>query len=100
MQSLNFWPNVVVALVASLLGSIGYPALAQVFSADSGIRLVISGLTFAYSLYLLSCSQERTGRFTLLLLGSSGLSLLWLCDPTLTWFMLWHVLAIWLLRSL
>lgn len=100
MKTLNFWSGVLVALVASLLGSIGYFVLGNLFFADIGIRLVISGLAFAYGLCLLSCSQERTGRFTMLLLGSSGLIMLWLYYPSLTWFVIWQVLAIWLLRAI
>jgi hypothetical protein len=100
MKTLNFWSGVSVALVASLLGSIGYFALGNLLFADIGIRLVISGLAFAYGLYLLSCSQERTGRFTMLLLGSTGLIMLWLYSPSLTWFVLWQVLALWLLRAI
>ena len=99
MKTLNFWQGVFVALTASLLGSIVYFALSNLFSADCGIRLVISGLALAYSLYLLSCSRERTGRITFMLVFCIAIALLWLLYPALS-LCFWQVLAIWLMRSL
>jgi hypothetical protein len=57
-------------------------------------------LAIAYSLYLLSRSQERTGRVTVMLIWLILLVILWLFYPPLTLFLVLHVLAIWLIRSL
>jgi len=100
MKTLSFWQGALLAFTASMLGSIGYFALAGLFVSDCGIRLVISGLAYAYGWYLLSSSPQRTGRITLMLLCNGGLVIIWQYYPSLIWFVIWHVLAIWLIRSL
>ena len=100
MKKAIFWEGVVIALLGSVIGSIGFFALTFMFSEDCAIRLLISGLAFVYSLYLLSRSQERTGRITVILIWFILLVMLWLFYPPLTLFVVLHVLAIWLIRSL
>jgi hypothetical protein len=100
MNKLTFWNGVVFALLGSLIGSIGFFALTLVFSEDCAIRLLTSGLALAYILYLLINSQERTGRITVLGAGIILWIMLWIIYPPLTVFIVLHVLAIWLIRSL
>ncbi len=100
MKKVTFWQGIVVALFCSVIGSIGFFALSALFSEDCAIRLLISGLAIAYSLYLLSRSEVRVGRITVM----SGLFLLlimlWLFYMPLSLFLVLHVLAIWLIRCL
>lgn len=100
MKKVTFWEGVVIALIGSVIGSIGFFALWFLFSEDCAFRLLISGLAFAYSLYLLSRSRERTGRITVMSIWFMLLVMLWLFYPPLTLFVIVHVLAIWLVRSL
>jgi hypothetical protein len=100
MKKSTFWQGVLIALLGSSIGSIGFFALTFLFSEDCSIRLLISGLTVAYILYLLTNSQERIGRITVLLVGFILLVMLWVIFPPLFLFLVVHVLAIWLIRSL
>ncbi len=100
MKKPTFWEGVVVALLASVAGAIGFFSLSFLFSEDMAIRLVISGLAFFYSLYLLSRSGERTGRITAMLSWFILSAAVWLFGPPLILFFILNVLAIWLIRSL
>jgi len=100
MKKTTFWNGVVIALLAGLIGSIGFFALSSLFSEDSTFRLLISGFVFVYIFYLLSRSQECIGRITVMLSGFILLAILWLFYPPLILFVALHVLAIWLVRSL
>ncbi len=100
MRKITFWNGVVIAFLASVIGSIGFFVLTFIFSEDCTIRLLISVLAFAYILYLLSRSQERIGRITVMLAWFILLTMLWLFYPPLTLFLVLHILALWLIRSL
>lgn len=100
MKTVTFWDGVVVALLASVIGGIGFFGLTFLMPEDCSIRLLISGLATAYVHYLLCRSQERTGLITLMLTWFILLATLWLFYPPLTLFFVLHVLAIWLVRSL
>lgn len=100
MKKVTFWNGVVIALLGSSIGSVGFFALTFLFSEDCAIRLLTSGLAIAYILYLLSNSQERTGRTTVLVAWFILWVMLWVFYPPLILFLVLHVLAIWLIRSL
>lgn len=100
MKKFTFWNGVVIALLGSLMGSIGFYAISFLFSEDSAIRLLSSGLAIAYILYLLSKSQEPIGRITVLSIGFVLWAMLWVFYPPFILFLVLHVLAIWLVRSL
>jgi hypothetical protein len=100
MKKATFWEGVVIALFTSVFGRISFFALTLFLSEDFAFRLLISGLTIAYLLYLLRRSQECTGRITVMLTVFIVLAMVWLFYPPLTLFLALHVLAIWLVRSL
>jgi hypothetical protein len=100
MKKVTFWEGVFIALLTSVIGSISFFALTLSLSEDFAIRLLISGLAIAYMLYLIRRSQECTGWITLMLTWFILLAMLWLFYPPLTLFLVLHVLAIWLVRSL
>lgn len=100
MNKPTFWEGVVVALIVSVTGAIGFFASSFIFPEDCAIRLVISGSAFIYSLYLLSRSRERIGRITVMLSWCILSAAVWLFDPPLTLFLILNVLSIWLISSL
>jgi hypothetical protein len=64
------------------------------------IRIVIPALGLAYLLYLFSRSTERLGRVTTLAAWSALAAITWWVAPPLPLYLLIHVGAIWLVRSL
>jgi hypothetical protein len=100
MKSSTLFEGIIVALISSFVGSVIYFALSSVFSDSFLIRLLISGLSFSYILYLLSRSKEHIGRVTVASIWSLGIISLWFIWPPITLFVLMHIVAIWLVRSL
>ncbi len=99
-KSASLMEGIVVALIASFIGSIGYFALSSVLSNSFSIRFLISGLSGFYILYLLAITDEHVGRVSTLLhlsVISIGLLLFW---PSITLFIWANLLMIWLTRSL
>ena len=100
MKSSSLFEGVFVALISSFIGSVVYFSLSSLFSDSFLIRLLISGLSFGYILYLLSRSKERTGRITVIAVWTISVISLWFIWPSITLFVLMHLIAIWLVRSL
>lgn len=100
MKTVTLFEGVLVALICSFISSVAYVALSSIFSDSFLIRLLITGLSFAYILYLLSRSKERVGRFTFALVWTLIVTALWLFWPPFTVFLLTHLVMVWLLRSL
>ena len=100
MKQPRFFEGVGIALAASLIGGSLFAALTPVFAAGGVLRLLIAGISFGYVVYLLGCSRERVGRvsvvaFWVLLAGGT-----WFLELPLTLYLLVHLVAIWLIRSL
>ena len=100
MKSSTLFEGIFVALISSFVGSVFYFSLSSVFSDSFLIRLLISGLSFGYILYLLSRTNERIGRISVMAIWSVSVITLWFIWPTITVFVLMHLIAIWLVRSL
>jgi hypothetical protein len=100
MKPATFWEGIAIALIASVVGSIGFFALSFLFSNGLSLRLLTSALTLAYILYLFSRSQEKVGRVSALLIWLVLSTALWLLHPAIGLFLLPHVASIWLIRSL
>jgi hypothetical protein len=100
MKPPGFFEGAALALVLSLAGGLAYSALNLLFPAGLALRLVIAGLGLAYLLYLLRRSRERVGRLTTLALwaGMAAGAWLWPLSPPL--YVLTHLVALWLVRSL
>ena len=52
MKTATFLEGITVALISSFIGSVAYFALSLLFADSVVIRLIISGLSLAYILYL------------------------------------------------
>jgi hypothetical protein len=100
MKHPTFFEGVAVALAASLVGGVSYTALTSVFASGWVLRLLIVGISLAYVLYLLGRSRERVGRMTALAAWAVAALAIWLMEPPLLPYLLVHLSAIWLIRSL
>ena len=99
MKTPTFLEGVGVALAASVAGSVAHTALSTL--AGGGVlRLVVAGLALGYVAYLLARSPERVGRVTALVGWGVVATVIWLAAPPLALYLLLHLGALWLLRSL
>lgn len=100
MKTVTLLGGILVAVIFSLLGSVAYFVLSAVLPHDFLIRLLISVLSFAYSVYLLSRSHERIGRVSVIALWIIQLCLLWVFSVSIVYFVSVQLASIWLIRSL
>jgi hypothetical protein len=100
MKRPGFFDGVVVAAVLAFFAS----AIVAVFIPFVGVgavsRLLIPALGLAYLLYLFGRNGERTGRVTTLGIWGAMTMATWWFAPVLPLYLLIHVGAIWLVRSL
>ena len=92
--------GVIVAVVLGFFASTVVATLTPMFGFGSVLRLVIPALGLAYLLYLMSRSKERLGRVTTLSLWSAMAVVTWWVAPPISLYLLIHVSAVWLVRSL
>jgi hypothetical protein len=100
MKKPNFFHGVVVAAVLAFATSVVIGALTPLVGVGSVIRFVIPMISLAYILYLLRSSSERVGRITTISLWSALAITTWWVGPPLPFYVLVHVGAVWLVRSL
>jgi len=100
MKRPSFFQGVIVAAVLGFFASAVVATLTPLVGFGSVIRLVIPGLGFAYLLYLFSRSNQRVGRVTTISLWSTLAVVSWWIAPPLPLYLLIHVAAVWLVRSL
>ena len=100
MKRPTFLHGVIVAAVLGFFASAVVATLTPFVGLGAVVRLVIPALALAYLLYLFSRSTERLGRVTALSAWTVLAVLTWWVAPPLPLYLLTHVAAIWLLRSL
>ncbi|MCH7510396.1 MAG: hypothetical protein IIB68_11265 [Proteobacteria bacterium] len=100
MKRPGFLHGVIVAAVFGFFASAVVATLTPFVGFGSVIRLVIPALGLAYLLYLMSRSKERLGQVTTLSLWSALAIVTWWVAPPLPLYLLIHVAAVWLVRSL
>jgi len=100
MKKHSFLHGVIVAAVLAFFASAVVATLTPFVGLGGVLRLVIPGLALAYLLYLISRSAERTGRVILLSLWGALALITWWFAPPLPLYLLIHVGAVWLVRSL
>ncbi len=96
----GFLAGVVIAAVFGFFASAVVATLTPFFGFGSVVRLIIPALGLAYLLYLMSRSESRVGRLTTLSLWSVLAAVSWWAAPPLPLYLLIHVAAVWLVRSL
>jgi hypothetical protein len=100
MKRPTFFQGVIVAAVLGFFASAVVATLTPFVGLGAVIRLVIPALGLAYLLYLFGRSDERIGRVTALSLWAALAAITWWIAPPLPFYLLIHVGAIWLVRSL
>lgn len=96
----GFVEGVGVALVLSSVGAAVFAMFHPFFTAGFLVRLLLSGIGFAYVVYLLWRSRERIGRVTVIVVWMLASVVIWLFYPPIPLFMVLQLVLIWLIRSL
>jgi hypothetical protein len=96
----SFFHGVVVAAVVGFFASAIVASLTPFVGLGAVMRLLIPALGLAYLLYLFSRNAEKVGRVTTLTLWSAMAVAAWWLAPALPLYLLLHVGAVWLVRSL
>jgi hypothetical protein len=100
MKRPGFFQGVAIAAVFGFFASAVVATLTPLFGFTSVVRLIIPALGLAYLLYLLNRSNARVGRVTTLSLWSALAAASWWMAPPLMLYLMIHVAAVWLVRSL
>ena len=100
MKRPSFLHGVIVAAVLGFFASAVVATLTPFVGFGHVVRLVIPALGLAYLLYLFSRSEERLGRITTISVWSALAAITWWMSPPLPMYLLIHVAAVWLVRSL
>ena len=100
MNRPSFFSGVIVAAVLAFFASAIVATLTPFVGLAAVVRLLIPALGLAYLLYLFRYSEERTGRVTTLFAWGALAVLTWWFSPPLPLYLLIHVGAVWLVRSL
>jgi hypothetical protein len=100
MNRPGFLHGVIVAAILGFFASAIVATLTPFVGLGAVVRLVIPMLGLAYLLYLLNRTTERLGRVTTLTLWTTMAAVTWWVAPPLPLYLLIHVGAVWLVRSL
>lgn len=100
MKRPGFFHGVIVAAVLGFVASAIVATLTPFAGLGAVVRLVVPMLGLAYLLYLLNRSAERLGRVTTLTLWTGMAAVTWWIGPPLPLYLMIHVGAVWLIRSL
>jgi len=100
MKRPTFFHGVIVAALFGFFASAVVATLTPFVGVGAVLRLVIPALGLAYLLFLFSRSPERIGRVTTIALWTALAAVTWWVSPPLPLYLLIHVGALWLVRSL
>ncbi|NQV87257.1 MAG: hypothetical protein HQ492_09300 [Woeseiaceae bacterium] len=100
MKRPSFFHGAIVAAVLAFFASAIVATLTPFVGLAAVIRFVIPAMGLAYLLYLFGRSEERVGRVTTLSVWAVLAAVTWWIAPPLPLYLLIHVGAIWLVRSL
>jgi len=95
----RFRHGVVAAALLALLATFLIAVLTPFLGLESVIRLAVPLLALTYLLFLFRSTRARTGRVVTLSAWSLMALVAWWGDPSLPFYLLLHVGAIWLIRS-
>jgi len=96
----GFFGGVAIAFMFAVVGAALFASLTPWFAPSLAIRLISTVLGGSYTLYLLWCSGERTGRIVTVATWCMSAAMIGWLAPALPQFLIAHVALIWLVRSL
>lgn len=100
MKRPGFFEGVSLAIAVSIIGSLLYAIFNSVMPGEAVFRLLIAGISLAYIVYLLSRSNEHSGRVTVIAIWMAAAILIWLFSPSSVIYIVLHLVLVWLVRSL
>jgi hypothetical protein len=100
MKRPTFINGVVLAAILAFFASAVVAVFIPFVGVSTVARIVIPALAFTYLLYLFNRNSERTGRVITLAAWGAMTLITWWFAPALPFYLLIHVGAIWLVRSL
>ena len=100
MSGLSLSLGIGVALILATATSVLAGALTPLVGAGAVFQLLVPGISLCYLMYLLRSAETGTGKVTALTFWGVLAVGAWWVAPPLTYYVLVHVAAIWLVRSL
>ncbi len=100
MNRPRFGENVLLAVVFSLVVSAAVTVRSGFFPTRWLLNMVITAIGFAYVVYLLYRSREKTGRVAVVTVWLGVALLIWLFSPSMLISLFLHTGVIWLIRAL
>lgn len=100
MKTPTFWHGVIAAAALALVASAMIGTLTPFLGVGTVLRLAVAVLAAGYLVYFFRSSRQRTGRVVALSLWTALAVVTWWAGPPLPFYLLIHVGAVWLVRSL
>ncbi|MEJ2130101.1 MAG: hypothetical protein P8Y95_00375 [Gammaproteobacteria bacterium] len=100
MKRPSFLQGVGVAFVLSFFGAALFAMLTTFVNGAVAVRTLVSLVALAYAGYLLSRSDARVGRITVLAFSVLASGVAWALEVPLAFYLIVHVGLIWLIRAL
>ncbi|MFK7795634.1 MAG: hypothetical protein AB8B89_09810 [Gammaproteobacteria bacterium] len=100
MKRPSFFEGAFIGIIASIFGSTIFTTFSWFISSANVMQFVITLISFAYLIYLLSRSQEKLGRIIVLACWCVVTGAAWLISLPLIMFILTQISMLWLIRSL
>jgi hypothetical protein len=100
MKTPSFWHGVITAAALAFVASAMIGTLTPFLGVGAVLRLAVPVLAAGYLLYFFRSSRQRTGRVVTWALWTALAVVTWWAAPPLPFYLLIHVGAIWLVRSL
>jgi hypothetical protein len=100
MKRPTFLQGIGIAFLLSFFGAALFATFSPMLAPGLTMRLLVALLSFAYVLYLLAGSRERTGRIATMVLWALVAGVTWFATPPLPLYLIIHAGTIWLVRSL
>ena len=100
MKAPTFLQGAIAAAILAFFASATNATLTPFLGLGAVLRLAAPLLAAAYLFYFLRASRQRTGRLATLSLWTVFAAIAWWAAPPLPLYLLIHVGAVWLIRSL
>lgn len=100
MKKPTFSEGVGIALFSSITATAVFIALASIVFSDDLFRIIIASLSLVYIIYLLSRSNQRLGRLSILLFWFICTVTSLIFVPSLLFYIVIQLILIWFIRSL